>query len=306
MKGKDFMNDVQLKYFLAAAKYENFTKAAETMFVAQPVLGRHISNLEKELGFTLFERSRKTVKLTENGRIFEEFAKNTFERFDAMMHQVQENQRCNEMNLKIGSVDGQRVENYFAPALKHIVEHYPHMTISIKYYHNTEKLFDAIHNGDIDTAISGYELVNELRAIFMYKKIRITKGCFVVPISHPLAKKETITSEDVKDVCFILRSEDSKHSRDLQLEIANRYGITNFVSAPNLSTLTTLVKSGIGITTVPDNYELCFDPGIKRIYIPNGHSFIECLIWKKDNRNPAIHEFCKVLDETGCSIERDG
>ena len=54
----------------------------------------------------------------------------------------------------------------------------------------------------------------------------------------------------------------------------------------------------LSVTVVMDNDELCFDPGIRKIYIPNGHSFEEYLIWRKDNANPAIGEFCKVLDET--------
>lgn len=295
------MNDLQLKYFLAAARYENFTKAAETMFIAQPVLGRHISNLEKELGFSLFERNRKSVRLTENGKLFAEFAQETLDRFDAMAHQVQENLRKTHMNLRIGSVDGQSVEGYFAPALKHILEERPNMQLSVSYYQNTEKMFDALLNGHIDAAITGFDVVQGRLDTLEFKRIRETRGCFIVPAASPLAQKESPTAEDFRNVRFILRSEeDNKLSHDLQLEIATRYGITDFVTAPNTKTLTMLVRSGVGITTVPDNYELCSDPGFRRIWIPNGHSFIEGLIWRKDNMNPAIPVFCEELEESGC------
>lgn len=299
-RGGVLMNDIQLRCFLAAAKYENFTKAAETMFLAQPVLGRHISNLEKELGFALFERNRKTVRLTENGRLFETFAKDTMERYYAMGYQVQENLRRRHMNLIIGSVDGQCLENYFAPALKHIAEHYPDMRISAIYCPNTKKLFDALNSGHIDVLISGYDVVKDMQTV-TFQQIRSTRSCFAVSTAHPLGQKEKLTAEDFQGTRFILRSaEDSRASREMQLEVADKYHITDFITVSNTKTLTMLVKSGVGVTAVPDSYELCFDPGIRCVDIPDGHTFIEGLIWNKDNGNPAISVFCEALDRLGC------
>jgi len=293
------MNSIQLQYFLAAAKFENFTKAAETLYISQPVLGRQISNLEKELGFPLFERSRKTVRLTKYGRMFEIFARETAERYETMARTIQEELRQNSMTLKIGSVDGQLLENYFGPALKYAVEHYPNLHISVNYYPNSVKMFDAMNMGEIDASIAGDLGIATLQTPVEYKQIGVIRCCFAVPTSLPLAQKEDPTEEDFHAVRFILRSEeDSRTSRGLQLEIATQYGITDFVEVPNIATLTALVRSGVGVTVVMDNDELCFDPGIRKIYIPDGHSFEEYLIWRKDNVNPAIGEFCRVLDET--------
>ena len=293
------MNSAQLQYFLAAAKFENFTKAAETLYISQPVLGRQISNLEKELGFPLFERNRKTVRLTKYGRVFEEFARDTVERYAAMARFIQEELRQDSMSLKIGSVDGQLVEHYFGPALKRAVDYYPNLSISVSYYPNSVKMFDAMNLGEIDAAIAGLVSISKLQTPVQYKQIGVMRCCFAVPVTLPLAQIEDPSDADFQNVRFILRSEeDSRTSRGLQLEIAKRYGITNFVEVPNIATLTALVRSGVGVTVVMDNDELCFDPGIRKIYIPNGHSFEEYLIWRKDNANPAIGEFCKVLDET--------
>ena len=293
------MNSIQLQCFLAAAKYENFTKAAETLYIAQPVLGRHISNLEKELGFPLFERSRKTVRLTKYGNLFAEFARDTVERYEAMTRVVHEELRQNSMTLKIGSVDGQLVENYFGPALKNAMENYPNLRISVSYYSSSVKMFDAMNAGETDASIAGMVAIRKLQTPVRYRQIGVMRCCFVVPASLPQAQKENVTPEDLRDVRFILRSEeDGRSSRTLQLEIANRYGITDFLEVPNIATLLAMVRSGVGVTVVMDTDELCFDPGIRKVYIPNAHAFDEYLIWRKDNANPAIAEFCKVLDET--------
>src|SRR5882757_9578022 len=59
-----------LRYFIAAAEEENVTRAALKLHVSQPALSRQIRDLEAELGFLLLERSAKSIRLTEAGRVF--------------------------------------------------------------------------------------------------------------------------------------------------------------------------------------------------------------------------------------------
>src|ERR1043166_10039213 len=59
-----------LRYFVSAAEAENVSRAAVKLHVSQPALRRQIRDLEEELGFSLFERSAKSVRLTEAGRTF--------------------------------------------------------------------------------------------------------------------------------------------------------------------------------------------------------------------------------------------
>lgn len=59
-----------LKYFVAVADEQNFTRAAEKLHISQPPLSRQIQDLESELGLALFERGSRPLRLTEGGRFF--------------------------------------------------------------------------------------------------------------------------------------------------------------------------------------------------------------------------------------------
>ena len=59
-----------LRYFIAVAEEENVSRAALKLHVSQPAISRQIRDLEDEIGFSLFERSAKSVRLTEAGRVF--------------------------------------------------------------------------------------------------------------------------------------------------------------------------------------------------------------------------------------------
>ena len=74
----------QLRYFTAVARERNFTRAAESLHIAQPPLSRQIQLLEEELGVTLIQRKSRPIKLTDAGRLFYEQALQILGRVDQM------------------------------------------------------------------------------------------------------------------------------------------------------------------------------------------------------------------------------
>ena len=71
-----------LRYFVAVAEEENVTRAAARLHVSQPALSRQIHDLEDDLGVSLLERTAKTVRLTEAGRVFLLEARGVLQRAD--------------------------------------------------------------------------------------------------------------------------------------------------------------------------------------------------------------------------------
>lgn len=69
------MDQKQLTYFIAVAKYRNFSRAAQDFYLTQPAISHQIKMLEKELDTELFVRNTKKVTLTDSGELFLEDAK---------------------------------------------------------------------------------------------------------------------------------------------------------------------------------------------------------------------------------------
>ena len=78
----------QLHYFLAVAKTENVTKAAQELFITQPALSRVILRLEKELGTTLFDRKGGRLVLNDRGKVFLSYIKPALEAINNGVHTV--------------------------------------------------------------------------------------------------------------------------------------------------------------------------------------------------------------------------
>ena len=71
----DLVEFRHLKYIVAIAETANFTRAAERLFLAQPSLSRQIKDLEEEIGFPIFERTREGVLITPVGRMVVDYAR---------------------------------------------------------------------------------------------------------------------------------------------------------------------------------------------------------------------------------------
>ncbi|WP_368183310.1 LysR family transcriptional regulator, partial [Anaerotruncus rubiinfantis] len=85
----------QLQSFIAVAKHNSFTKAAERLYISQPTISAHIRALEEELRTRLILRTTKSIELTCNGQELYDYAVNIMELRDRMI------KHCSEVEKKI-------------------------------------------------------------------------------------------------------------------------------------------------------------------------------------------------------------
>lgn len=172
----------------------SFTKTAERFFMTQSLLSKHIAAIEKELGVELFLRDRRSVEITQAGRVFVKNARQILEIADNMMTQLGELANQSQDNLSVGFLAGAS-RLFLADAYVLFREKHPEVKVTFKTL-KIQEMVDALEDGSIDLAI-GLSLF-DLKQSFRTKTIFRNKYCVVVSPGHPFANRETISLEDLK------------------------------------------------------------------------------------------------------------
>lgn len=102
-----------IRYFVAVAEAEHFTRAAEGLHVSQPTLSHQIKQLEEELGAPLFDRIGKRIRLTPAGEVFREHARRILREVDSARAAIAEVEGLARGSLAVGAV--QTVHAYLIP-----------------------------------------------------------------------------------------------------------------------------------------------------------------------------------------------
>jgi LysR family cyn operon transcriptional activator len=121
----------QLKYFITSADTLNFTEAARQCFITQSTLSQQIKQLETELGVQLFERIGKRVFLTETGRDFLPYARQTVADADYGVQRIKDMENLKTGRLCIGTTFG--LSALITDAIARFSEQYPEVHLEVMF-----------------------------------------------------------------------------------------------------------------------------------------------------------------------------
>ena len=247
------MTLTELKYIVAVAREKHFGKAAEACFVSQPTLSVAIKKLEDELEVKLFERSANEVAVTPLGEEIVRQAQTVIEQAGAIKELAKRGKDPLAGPLKLGII--YTIGPYLLPELvKHAIEMFPQMPLMLQE-NFTIKLLEMLRTGELDAAIMAEPFPDTGLAVApLYDEPFI----IAVPTQHPLARRQQISSEELKQETMLLLG--TGHCfRDHVLEVCPEYarfsssaeGIRKSFEGSSLETIKHMVASGMGITVVP-------------------------------------------------------
>lgn len=186
----------ELKYFLAVAREENITKAAEYLFITQPSLTRQIQNMEKEVGQPLFIRSGHKMVLTEAGLLLRKRAEEIIELYDKAEHEWLNLSDVISGEIYIGGGESYGM-TIIMDAINEMRKVYPNIKINL-YSGDMIDVCERLDKGLID-----FGLLMQPADLTKYENIRLpyvdTWG-LLMHKGHPLAQKEFISPEDLSGV----------------------------------------------------------------------------------------------------------
>lgn len=147
------MTTDQMKSFIKAAEYLNFTKAAEQLFITQSAISRQIGALETELDAKLFIRQNSQIRLTAAGEILYRGLSKIYDDYSILLHSVQNVSSGLMGELRIGILDDQTLEPWLNDLLVRFAQERPHVEISFIRL-DLQGINNALAKGDIDLAVT--------------------------------------------------------------------------------------------------------------------------------------------------------
>lgn len=263
------MTSQQIEYILTLAELKSFSKAAKKLYVTQPSLSQFISNLEKQLGLSLFDRSTTPIRLTPAGEIYIKAARQMKDLEENLTNELYDLMALKKGTLKIGT-SSFRASYLLPQSITAFHTQYPAITISI-VEDSMENLLKLLQQGNLDLIIGTYP--------FDYKNFHVEdlateKLYLALPPSHPLnatLKDLRLTASDIKnntlkalmatpidlkilqDAPFICTTE-GEYNVDLIRHICEtaHFNPLTLLEVKTLETAFSLTLSGLGLSFVPD------------------------------------------------------
>ena len=140
-----------LKYFITVAQEQSFSKAAKVLNVSQPALSKQIKDLEDEYQITLFNRTTRTVSLTEEGRLFKEQAIEILNLVDRSEDYLRNNKKYISGNIHIGCSES-ICNRVIMKAIAKTQKQYPHIKFHL-YSGNAQYVEEKIDQSIFDLGI---------------------------------------------------------------------------------------------------------------------------------------------------------
>lgn len=241
-----------LQYFLAIAREQSISAAAQALHVSQPALSVQIQNLERELGKSLFIRSTKGsrgIQLTEEGILLRDRGEEILELVRKTEQAIASSEDTIVGDVHIGAGESD-ILHVFAQAAKILQKRYPHI-----HYHiasgNSTYVLEQLDKGLIDFGLL-YGAIDHAKYESIQLPLKDTYGVLMRKDS-PLASKAAISPEDLWDKPLIVSRQEEKNGWPLQTWIKKEISQLNIVATYTLIyNGSILVDEGIG-------YAICFD-----------------------------------------------
>lgn len=254
------MNTVQLECFIAVAEYLNFSKASRELKITQPAVSHQIQTLEEELGVKLFNRTSKSVTLTQEGVLFLPDAQLILKTALSARERLGSHEHF--ISLELGCHNYIEL-NLFPPILKNLSEEFPLLRPNIHLV-PFPSLLNLIENNQIHAAL-GLKDDQKMSPLY-FKELSSSRVACVCSPEHPLAKYKTLTKKQLTGnfiVCSPRQIPDSIFTIQNSI-LVNLLPEQRFF-AENTESAFALAKAQLGYTLYPDIH-LAKDPDL--CYIP--------------------------------------
>ncbi|MCB0806614.1 MAG: hydrogen peroxide-inducible genes activator [Bacteroidales bacterium] len=245
------MNLNQIEYFNELVRWQNFSKAAQSLNISQPALSLQIQKLEEELGFKLVNRLKKPMKLTPEGEIFLERAREILHQVDELRNIALEMEDAVSGTLHIGIIP--TLSPYFLPLfINDLNRNFPDLQLEVEEL-ITGQIITGLKTGNLDAGIISTPVETngiEITPMF-YERFYL-----YVSDKHPLFENKEIdtNSLDTEDIWYLKEGNCFQNQVNAICRLAGKptKGENLVYSSNSIESLRRIVETRKGITFIPE------------------------------------------------------
>jgi DNA-binding transcriptional LysR family regulator len=285
-----------LRYFVGVGEEEHFGRAAERLHIAQPALSRQIQDLEKEIGFRLFERLPSGVRLSPAGKLFLEDARRILGEVQEATQRAERVASGKAGTLRVGFVESISWHGVVPKSFRRFRQKQPGAELRPVPMLSLGQV-EAILSGRLDAGfvVSMTTPSKELdqRLVAQHKVV------LAAPKGHPLTRQTRLRLNDLNDVpfvCFPRRTNPAAYDRLMQACFRGGLKSPRIVQeADDHATILSLVSCRLGVALVSDSAKWQCPGGVALLPIEDLKVLIPIsLIWRRDNRAPLLQRFLDI------------
>ncbi len=292
------MDPKSLRLFLILAEELHFGRAAQRLCISQPPLTKHIQQLEKQLGVTLFDRNKRRVQLTPAGIELVHEARRLLAQTERAVRMVQRAERGESGRIRIGFVAAvlfMGVERRF----RRLEVELPGVQSSWEEMGSFEQL-EALQQDRIDVGLGQLtQGLGEMRA-HVVERVPLAVA---LPSTHGLAGQPRVRLRQLAEDPFILIPRQSAPSfHDLTVSTCVQAGFSPNIRhyAKHLVSIVSMVGMGRGVSLVPETFARAALPGVVFKPIDGVKALAEyTIIWNPRSTLPVLPRVLELLGAPG-------
>ena len=281
-----------LRYFVAVAEELHFGRAARQLHIAQPPLSQQIRRLEEMVGYPLFIRTSRAVKLTEPGLALLERAKRTLHRVAEDLAFTRRVGRGETGTLRVGFI-ASAMQTELPAILSEYRSSYPDVELRLEETY-TSNLIETIRDGSVDVGfVRDGGPIEDLRMDLLLEE----KFIVVVPRHHRLARLAAVQLIQLKNEPFVFFPKSAGPTawhRTMDLCSEQGFQARIVQEAPHWVTVVSLVGAGLGVTIAPECIKhVAGSAVVCRPLMGRGRTLIE-LARRSEEESPVAAAFCDL------------
>jgi DNA-binding transcriptional LysR family regulator len=282
-----------LRYFIAVGEEQHFGRAANRLHVVQPALSRQIRDLERELGFLLFDRLPRGVRLSAVGTLFLNDARRILQDVDEAKRRAERMALGQAGTLRIGIATAVSWHGLVVNAFREFRRRHPDVELVVHHLVSVQQV-EAVVADRLDAGFVA--AVTPWHKELEHRQFALDRMVLAVPKGHPMTKRERIRLRDLRDTSFVwFHRWVNPTFHEQMMQACARGGL----SAPRIvqeatdrDTVLGLVQCRIGMAWVTESTRWHCPRGIVLLPVVDMNVRLPFnVIWKKNNASPVLQKF---------------